>query len=190
MEHLNRALENSQRLHRLVLAILDQAQIHAGRIVLKKQPFNLPALFETTHKLLGSLISQKNLSYELTFHPDVPAQIVGDPDRLQQVLINLIGNAIKFTAQGGIRVVVHCRDAETLMIEVADTGPGIPQEQLPDIFEPFRRGSDYAHREHQGAGLGLSIVKEIVTMMGGSISVSSEVGAGSVFTVTIPLVAV
>lgn len=188
-EHLNRALENSQRLHRLVLAILDQAQIHAGRMVLKKQPFNLLSLFETTRQLLNSLITQKNLSYELIIHPDVPAEIVGDTERLQQVLVNLIGNAIKFTNQGGIRVIVHCQDEQTLAIAVADTGPGIPAEQLPDIFEAFRRGSDYAHREQQGAGLGLSIVKEIVTLMGGQISVVSEVGVGSIFTVTIPVVA-
>jgi two-component system sensor histidine kinase EvgS len=190
VEHLNRALENSQRLHRLVLAILDQAQIHAGRIAFKKQPFNLSGLFETTRQLLNSLIVQKGLSYELIIHPDVPSEIVGDPDRLQQVLVNLIGNAIKFTAQGGIRVVVHCQDEQTLAISVADTGPGIPAEQLPDIFEAFRRGSDYVHREHQGAGLGLSIVKEIVTRMSGHISVSSEVGVGSVFTVIIPVIAV
>lgn len=188
-EHLSRALENSKRLHRLVLAILDQAQLHAGRIILKKQPFNLPAIFEATHQLLNSLIAQKNLSYELIIHPDVPTEMIGDADRLQQVLINLIGNSIKFTAQGGIKVVVYCQDADMLTIDVADTGPGIPQEQQPDIFEPFRRGSDYAHREHQGVGLGLSIVKEIVTMMGGHISVSSEVGVGSVFTVVIPMIA-
>jgi signal transduction histidine kinase len=187
-EHLNRALENSQRLHRLVLAILDQAQIHAGRMILKKQPFNLLRLFETTYQLLASLIAQKGLSYELIIHPDVPGEIVGDADRLQQVLVNLIGNAIKFTMQGGIRVVIHCQDEQTLTIAVTDTGPGIPMEQLPDIFEAFRRGSDYAHREHQGAGLGLSIVKEIVIRMGGRISVLSEVGVGSVFTVIIPMV--
>jgi len=186
-EYLNRALENGQRLHRLVLAILDQAQIHAGRIELKKQTFNLPALFETTRQLLNSLILKKNLSYELTIHPDVPNEIIGDADRLQQVLVNLVGNAIKFTEQGGVQVVVHCQDAETLTIAVSDTGPGIPAEQLPDIFEAFRRSSDYVYRDHQGAGLGLSIVKEIVTRMGGHISVLSEVGVGSVFTVTIPV---
>jgi signal transduction histidine kinase len=188
-EHLNRALESSQRLHQLVLAILDQAQIQAGSVVLKKQSFNLPGLFEKTRQLLDSLITQKNLSYELIIDPHVPSEIVGDADRLQQVLYNLIGNAIKFTKQGGIRVIVDCRDAQTLKIAVKDTGPGIPPERLPDIFEAFRRGSDYAHREHQGAGLGLSIVKEIVVLMGGHISVLSEVGVGSVFIVVIPVVA-
>lgn len=187
-EHLNRALENSQRLHRLILAILDQAQIHAGRMELKKQHFSLQEVFETTQQLLNSLIVQKGLSYELTVYPEVPDEIVGDADRLQQVLLNLIGNAIKFTTRGGIRVDVHCQNAETLTIAVADTGPGIPTEQLPDIFEAFRRGSNYTYREHQGAGLGLSIVKEIVTLMNGHISVSSEMGVGSVFTVTIPVI--
>lgn len=187
-EYLNRALENSQRLHRLVAAILDQAQIHAGRMALKKEPFKLMALFETTRQLLNSLMTQKNLSYQLVISPNVPDEIIGDVDRLQQVLINLIGNAIKFTIKGGIQVIVHCPDAQTLTITVADTGPGIPLEQIPDIFEAFRRGSDYVHREHQGAGLGLSIVKEIVTQMHGHISVSSEMGVGSIFTVTIPMV--
>lgn len=186
-EHLNRALENSQRLHRLVLAILDQAQIHAGRMVLKKQRLNLPAVFETTRQLLNDLIVQKNLSYQLTIHEGVPDEIIGDAERLQQVLTNLIGNAVKFTRQGGIQVAVHCQDTGILTVAVADTGPGIPPEQLPDIFEAFRRSSDYAHRENQGAGLGLSTVKELVTLMGGHISVSSEVGAGSVFTITIPI---
>ncbi len=188
-DHLSRALENSQRLHRLVQAILDQAQIHAGRMILKKQRFKLQEPFERTHLLLGDLILQKGLSYELIIQNDVPEQIIGDADRLQQVLVNLIGNAVKFTAQGKVRVTVQRQDADMLTVTVEDTGPGIPPEQLPDIFEPFRRSSDYAHREHQGAGLGLSIVKEIVTRMGGQIGVSSEMGIGSVFTIIIPVVA-
>jgi len=99
----------------------------------------------------------------------VPAEITGDPERLHQVLMNLIGNAIKFTNQGGVKVKVSLPQEEMLSIEVADTGPGIPDEQLPDIFEVFRRGSNYAQRERQGAGLGLSITKEIITRMGGEI---------------------
>ncbi len=187
-KYLNRALENSQRLHQLVLTILDHAQIRAGRIVLKKEPFNLPQLLDKTHQLFTSLIAQKSLSYELIIHADAPTIMIGDAGRLQQVLINLIGNAIKFTQGGSIQVTASCPDAEMLILTVADTGPGIPPEQLPDIFETFRRSSDYAQREHQGAGLGLSIVREIVTLMDGQISVSSEMGRGSVFTVIIPVV--
>lgn len=132
-------------------------------------------------------IQKKKLSYELSIAPQVPAQVRGDAGRLQQVLVNLIGNAVKFTEHGGVTVRVSTAGDDELSIEVADTGAGIPAEQLPDIFEPFRRGSDYAQREQQGAGLGLSIVKEIVTRMDGQISATSEPGAGSTFIVTIPL---
>ncbi len=186
-EHLVRALENSKRLHNLVNDMLDQAQIQAGTLVLKSEPFDLRALLERTRQILESLIAKKNLSYKSTVELDVPAEIVSDPQRLQQVLVNLIGNAIKFTDQGGIKVDVSVPRKNELYIQVADSGPGIPPEQLPDIFEAFRRGSNYAQREHQGAGLGLSIVKEIVTRMGGEIFVSSERGVGSSFIVTLPV---
>lgn len=186
-EHLGRALENSKRLQRLVNDILDQAQIQAGVLEFNEQPFDLRALLEKTHRLLEVLLKEKELSYTLTIAPDVPMEINGDPERLHQVLVNLIGNAIKFTHQGGIQVSIFLRDKENLSIEVIDTGPGIPDEQLPDIFEAFRRGSNYAQREQQGAGLGLSIAKEIVTHMGGKISVASVFGAGSTFTVSLPI---
>lgn len=186
-EHLARALENCKRLHKLVNDILDQAQIQAGTLELKNQPFDMRALLEKTHRLLESLIEKKNLSYEMNVELDVPAEFVGDAERLQQVLVNLIGNAIKFTDQGGIKVSAAVPRKNELYIQVADSGPGIPPEQLPDIFEAFRRGSDYAQRERPGAGLGLSIVKEILTRMGGEIFVASEPGVGSTFTITLPI---
>jgi signal transduction histidine kinase len=186
-EHLLRALENTRRLEHLVDNILDQAQIQAGALELKREPFELRALLERAHQLLEVFIQQKRLSYELVVAPDVPEEIRGDAGRLQQVLVNLIGNAVKFTDQGGVRVQVSTEDPAGLSIRVTDTGVGIPAEQLPDVFEAFRRGSNYAQRERQGAGLGLSIVKEIVTRMHGEISAISEPGAGSTFTVTIPI---
>jgi signal transduction histidine kinase len=186
-EHLTRALENCKRLLNLINDILDQAQFQAGVLELRQQPFNLPALLEKSRQPLDALIKEKGLSYELNIAPDVPAEINGDPDRMQQVLSKLVSNAVKFTNQGGITVNVSLPREDLLCIEVIDTGPGIPAEQLPDIFEPFRRGSNYAQREHQGAGLGLSIAKQIVARMGGEISVSSVLGVGSTFTVFIPL---
>jgi signal transduction histidine kinase len=185
-EHLTRALENSKRLHQLVVNTIDLAQIQAGMLELKPQRFNLSTLFEKIRQFLDVLLNQKHLSYELSIAQGVPAEITGDPERLHQALVNLIGNAIKFTNQGGVKVRVFLPREETLSIEVVDTGPGIPEEQLPDIFEVFRRGSNYVRRERQGAGLGLSITKEIVTLMGGEISVSSALGVGSVFTVSLP----
>jgi signal transduction histidine kinase len=116
----------------------------------------------------------------------LPELILGDTSRLQQILVNLMGNAIKFTEYGEVNVSVKMLETEWQMI-VQDTGMGIPLERLPDIFEPFRRGSDYATRNHQGAGLGLSIVKNLVALMGGRIDVHSTVEQGSVFTVTLPL---
>lgn len=185
--YLRRAHENSRRLLGLVNNILDQAQIQAGGLELKRERCNLLELLEKNRQISASLVAEKDLSYELTVTPNVPEEIISDPERLNQVLNNLIGNAIKFTNQGGIKVKVSQPGKDTLTIEVADTGPGIPDEQLPDIFEVFRRGSNYAQREHQGAGLGLSIVKELVGHMGGEISVASTLGAGSVFTVSLPL---
>lgn len=185
--HIERALENLKRLHGLVNNILDQAQIQAGVLTLKHERFNLHILIQKAYQLLETLLIEKHLSYQLVVAPDVPAEIKGDANRLHQVLVNLIGNAIKFTNQGGIRVNVSMPVKKKLAIEVADSGLGIPPEQLPDIFEAFRRGSNYAQRERQGAGLGLSITKEIITRMGGEISVSSEPGRGSIFTILLPM---
>ena len=187
-EHLTRALENSKRLQNLINDILDQAQIQAGVLQLNYQSFDLRTMLVKVGHLLGSLLQQKNLSYALAIAPDVPAKIQCDPDRLHQVLVNLIGNGIKFTNQGGISVKVSMNTTkEKLSIQIADSGPGIPPEQLPDIFEAFRRGSNYAQRERQGAGLGLSIAREIVTLMGGEIAVESQLGTGSTFTVIVPV---
>jgi signal transduction histidine kinase len=186
-EYIARALENLKLLHGLVNNILDQAQIQAGGLTLKYERFVLRSMIEKVHQLLAVLLTQKNLSYDVEIAPEVPEEIKGDAGRLHQVLVNLLGNAIKFTNKGGVKVRVTMPLDEQLSIEVADTGPGIPPEQLPDIFEAFRRGSNYAQREQQGAGLGLSIAKEIITRMGGKISVSSQPGTGSVFTVLIPM---
>jgi signal transduction histidine kinase len=171
----------------LINDILDQAQFQAGVLELRQQLFNLPALLEKSRQPLDALIKEKGLFYELNIAPGVPVEISSDPERMQQMLLNLISNAVKFTNQGGITVNVSLPREDLLSIEVIDTGPGIPAEQLPDIFEPFRRGSNYAQREHQGAGLGLSIAREIVVRMGGEISVSSVLGVGSTFTVLLPL---
>jgi signal transduction histidine kinase len=109
---------------------------------------------------------------------------------LQQILVNLVGNAIKFTDKGEVSITLQKQESDeagSWRMVVCDTGIGIPEERLPDIFEPFRRGSDYATRCHQGAGLGLSIVKNLVILMDGKVDVESTVGRGSVFTVTLPL---
>ncbi len=187
-EHLTRAHQNSRRLLGVINNIIDQAQLQSGALDLKNERCNLPALLEKNRQLLGSQIKEKNLAYTVTIASNVPDEIMSDSERLHQVVYNLLDNAVKFTGRGAVTVTLSCPRSDTLTIEVTDTGPGIPNEQLPDIFEVFRRSSNYAQREHQGAGLGLSIVRAIVSMMGGQIAVSSTLGLGSVFTISIPLI--
>ncbi len=183
----NRIFDNTQRLAVLVNDLLDQAQIQAGALKLRREPY-LPALLaDSVQKLLSETARKKNV--DLTVVADgLPEKLVGDVDRVQQILINLVGNAIKFTEPGGkVEVSLLPSSGSRWRILVQDTGIGIPPERLPDIFEPFRRGSDYATRQHQGAGLGLSIVKQLTKLMNGDVAVVSVVNQGSTFTVTLPL---
>jgi signal transduction histidine kinase len=126
---------------------------------------------------------------KLTTHiaGDVPTKLSGDWQRLQQILINIIGNAIKFTEEGTVSVRVYTPSADHWALEVSDTGIGIQKKALSYIFEPFRQADDSATREYGGAGLGLSIVKQLVDLMKGEITLESEVGQGSTFTIVLPL---
>ncbi len=177
---------NAQRLTYMVNDLLDHAQMQAGTLKVHNEPFSPASLLLLVKNLLSGLAEQKSL--KLITHVDtaLPELILGDSSQLQQILVNLLGNAIKFTEYGAVSVTCSMLATEWQMI-VQDTGIGIPAERLPDIFEPFRRGSDYATRNHQGAGLGLSIVKKLVVLMDGRIEVQSIVGQGSVFTITLPL---
>lgn len=177
---------NAQRLTYMVNDLLDHAQIQAGTLKIQNEPFSPLSLLLLVRNLLAGLAVQKSLNLVTDVDPDLPDLIVGDSSRLQQILINLLGNAIKFTEFGEVCVSFR-RHGTDWQIEVRDTGPGIPEERMPDIFEPFRRGSDYATRKQQGAGLGLSIVKKLVTLMDGHIEAQSTLGQGSVFIVTLPL---
>ena len=117
----------------------------------------------------------------------LPRWMLGDVNRLWQVMTNLISNGIKFTDSGTVKVSLYPYDPAHWIIEVKDTGIGIPETVLEFIFEPLRRAPDFAVRRHQGAGLGLSITKELVNLMGGSIEVKSKAGEGSTFRVKLPM---
>jgi signal transduction histidine kinase len=177
---------NAQRLTYMVNDLLDHAQMQTGTLKIRNEPFSPESLLLLVKNLLSGLAEQKSLRLITQVDPSLPEFILSDSSRLQQVLVNLVGNAIKFTDYGEVQVWCKLLGDEW-QITVRDTGIGIPDERLPDIFEPFRRGSDYATRNHQGAGLGLSIVKKLVTLMDGRIEVQSTVGQGTVFTVTLPL---
>jgi len=179
---------NAERMMKLVNDLLDHAQIQAGALRMSRDKFSLAALAKNIHDQFLLNVAEKNIQLEVNVSPELPEKLTGDSHRLQQVIVNLVGNAIKFTEDGGRVMISFLPDDDGIWkIVVADTGIGIPSERLPDIFEPFRRSSDYDTRKHQGTGLGLSIAKKIAQLSGGDITVTSKVGEGSTFTVTLPM---
>jgi signal transduction histidine kinase len=185
---LQRIIANDERLLNLVNDLLDQARMEAGQLSLSMEPFTLQDLVDDMESTMRVLVESKKLYLKVHVSPAVPATLEGDRKRLHQILVNLINNALKFTQKGGVSVHFYRPDEEHWAIDVADTGPGIEPEIQGVIFEPFRQADSSATREHKGFGLGLSIVKQLATLMGGSVSVISEVGFGSTFTVKIPIV--
>jgi signal transduction histidine kinase len=185
---MERIMANAGRQLGLVNNLLDQAQIEAGKLTLKVTSFNPADLIDDVQGVMGVLAQTKGL--ELTSHiaGEVPATLSGDRQRLHQILVNLVGNAIKFTEEGTVQVCVYRPDAAHWALEVSDTGYGIPPEAQSYIFDPFRQADDSVTRGHTGSGLGLSIVKQLTTLMGGEITLASEVGRGSTFTIVLPLI--
>ncbi|MCD4687093.1 MAG: PAS domain-containing protein [Anaerolineae bacterium] len=184
---VERVIANGRRMLGLVNNLLDQAQIEAGRLTPNPTTFDPHTLVEEVQSVMHVLATQKNLTLECTVADDVPDQVVNDQNRLQQILVNLVGNAVKFTNEGGIKIAVTRPDAAHWQLKVSDTGAGIPLSAQTYIFEPFRQVDEILTKRPQGTGLGLAIVKELVELLGGDIQLSSEVGAGSTFTITLPL---
>lgn len=179
---------NAKRMITLVDDLLDHAQIQAGALKMLRESFSPYAMADNVFELLSGRAKECGVDLKSVVFDSMPEKLIGDAHRYQQILINLVGNAIKFTNNGGqVNVSISPSDGRTWQMVVSDTGIGIPPERLPDIFEPFRRASDYATRRHQGAGLGLSIAKKIAQLSGGDIQVESTVGRGSTFTVVLPL---
>jgi len=185
---IERIIANIGHLLSLTNNLLDQAQIEAGTLTLNVISFAPADLIDSVHGVMSVLAQTKGLKLTSQIADDVPTTLFGDRQRLHQILVNLVSNAIKFTEQGTVRVRGYRPDATHWALEVSDTGYGIPAEAQAHIFEPFRQADDSLTREYTGAGLGLSIVKQLTEMMGGEITLASEVGRGSTFTVVLPLV--
>lgn len=171
--------------------ILDYSKIGSGKITLEEIDFSLTDILKGIRKLFSYKAAEKNI--KLRFHTDLdlPAYLKGDPMRLNQVLLNLIGNAIKFTEEGCIDLAATLlpgsdADKVTVRFTIEDTGIGIPEDKLEDVFESFTQASSETTRKYGGSGLGLSIVKKLIELQGGSIKVESTVGKGSRFTFVIP----
>lgn len=180
-------IESSRYLETMVNELLDEAQIESRTITLHVRPFSPAAILRRVETSLSVLCRNKGLGFESSIDPDLPQELHGDEHRLQQILLNLAGNAIKFTKNGSVSVRLFQPDPSHWALQVADTGLGIPPEARSVIFEPFHQLNDAITHENRGTGLGLSITKHLVEYMGGSIQLDSEVGKGSTFTVLLPL---
>ena len=183
---------SSSALLALIEDLLDFSKIEAGRFDLEPQPMSPREMAEHTVELMAARAYAKDIGIGCHVAPDVPAMLSLDPGRYRQVLLNLIGNAIKFTDIGGVAVSLwreQAADGDWLVTEVRDTGPGLDGADLDRIFEEFEQADTSRTREHGGAGLGLAISRRIVDAMGGSIAVQGQPGEGAVFTVRVPIVA-
>jgi CheY-like chemotaxis protein len=177
--------KNSDHLMTLINNMLDQSKLEAGQIKINKTPTHIREVVEDVVTTLSTLASDKLLSLTAEYDARLPAVLELDNFRLRQILINLVGNAIKFTQRGGVTISTAWHDGQ-LTLAVRDSGPGIPPDALERIFEPFQQGADSTERQHGGTGLGLSISRNMCRLMQGDLSVQSALGQGSTFTVSIP----
>jgi PAS domain S-box-containing protein len=185
--YVQRIATGGQSLLAVVNDILDFSKLEAGQVELDPHPFDPAGFIEETVELLTTQAENKGLTLGLIIDDTVPPCIDADAARLRQVVLNLVGNAIKFTAEGRVSVsVTHTGgEAPRLKLQVADTGPGIPAERRDRLFQRFSQVDGSVSRNHGGTGLGLAICKNLVKLMGGEIGVDSEDGKGSVFWFTI-----
>lgn len=190
--YLSKIQASGNTLLSLINDVLDLSKIEAGKLTLKYTPVSIPKLFEETFQVFGQKLAEKSLDHSIEIDPDIPQSIFIDEVRLRQILLNLIGNAIKFTNKGKVSLKVWAEYPEgsghsclNLCFSVQDTGIGIPEDQLNIIFEPFEQEKGKKNRDYGGTGLGLSITRNLVNALNGTISVISKVDSGSTFTVVL-----
>jgi signal transduction histidine kinase len=170
----------------LVDDLLDVAKIEQGRLTLEDTPFDLAATIREASRLWEDQAAARGIAFVVDLH-DCPTTVTGDPARLRQIIFNLLSNALKFTREGKVMLAIR-RQAEGVAITVSDTGIGIPADKREDIFEAFRQADASTTRQFGGTGLGLAICRRLARAMGGDVTVESEVGRGTCFTLSLPLV--
>jgi signal transduction histidine kinase/ActR/RegA family two-component response regulator len=188
-EFLQNICVSGRRLADLIGDILDVSKIESGRLTIEKVDFSPHDAIAEVVSFLRVRASQKGLSLCYHWTSEIPATIRSDPSRFRQILVNLVGNAIKFTDHGEVRIVARVErtaDPPKLVVDVKDAGIGIPEDKLDAIFEPFVQADASVTRRFGGTGLGLAISRRLVELLGGSIRVKSQVGLGSVFTFEVP----
>lgn len=185
-ELVNVVLRSSETLMELVNNVLDLSRLDSNNIQLEEIPVDLRELVTSTTAALNFQAREKGIKFTLALEDDVPNWVKGDPTRLRQIILNLVGNAVKFTNSGEISITVDT-SLERVRIRIADTGIGIAQDALASLFEPYVQASVSTQRKFGGSGLGLTIVKKLVNAMKGKIMVDSMPGRGTTFTVFLPL---
>lgn len=183
-DYLKIVERNGKRLLTLINDILDLSKIEAGKMDVQPKLISLDGLIQTINENIHSLSEQKGLSLKLEVQDKLP-KVETDEARLHQALLNIVANAVKFTDEGDIEISVKY-DKKNVFIDVKDSGIGIAPEVLPHIFDEFRQADSTTSKQYEGTGLGLSIAKKMITILGGRIEVSSELGIGSSFTVILP----
>jgi signal transduction histidine kinase len=170
----------------LVNDVLDISKIEAGQLEINRAPFDLRTSIDKVLALVTPQAQAKHLDLRSNIAADL-GSTVGDARRFEQVLLNILGNAIKFTEQGSVAVRAELRNASSLLVQVSDTGIGIKPEEMKHLFQPFRQIEGGLTRQHEGTGLGLAICRRLAELMGAEITVSSEWSKGSTFSVLLPL---
>ncbi|HIQ19650.1 MAG TPA: response regulator [Planctomycetes bacterium] len=183
---------NGVHLLSIINDILDLAKIEANRLEVERTPCSPRTILADVISLMNVRAAEKGIDLTDEFIGLVPETILTDPQRLRQILVNLVGNAIKFTSQGSVRIVVRVvqdeKGADQLRFDVVDTGMGIDPEKMDQLFQPFTQVDMSATRRFEGTGLGLAICRRLAHLMGGEVRATSQPGAGSTFTLTIPIV--
>ena len=190
LRYVDTIRKSSENLLVIINDILDVSKIEAGKMVFEKTAFVFTEIMDNLFQMMLIRSEEKKLSLELELSPEIPSVLIGDPVRLQQILINLVGNAIKFTEQGKVTITavpveldgVECK----VRFNITDTGIGISPETVGIIFESFAQATSETNRKFGGTGLGLTISKQLIDLQGGAIDLASEVGLGTTFSFTLP----
>lgn len=178
--------QGGQRMLTLINQMLELSRLEAGGLSLVRNPVDLAEILEQVRQDVTPQAIAKGLTLQITLPAALPL-VLGDAERLRQILLNLVGNAVKFTECGSVTVRAAVTAEATVAVMVCDTGIGIPREILPQIFDPFRQGESRLSRRYGGAGLGLAIAQKLAALMDGRITVESVPGDGSIFTLSLPV---